>query len=257
MKRFLIVLLSVFLTYGMSASAETYKAEFEEIAIEICEMNKELQRHRDELVKSEKEILLAADELREKAIILAQAEAGGEHILLVQASEIPGVKMPPESFLRHNRGRNGSKSRLMIIYRLVDQLDLDEDTATKFFPIYLTYINSRDKLIKERRELVHRVAEDADDESVSIKELKKNVAKLKEYEKSIEKERETFYDKAEKVLGERQYIKLIVFNDKLKEDLIARFRSERMSKSSMEQRRDLKMRMEEMEKQRDMMEKDK
>lgn len=255
MKRFVIVLFSVFLIFGMSASAETNKAEFEEIAVEICEMNKELQRHRDELMKSEKEILLTADELREKAIILAQAEAGGEHILLVEAPEVPGFKTPPESFLQYSRGRNNSKSRLMIIYRLVDQLDLDEDTATRFFPIYLTYINSRDKLLTEHRELIHRVAEDADDESVSIKELKKNVAKLKEYEKSIEKERETFYEKAEKVLGERQYIKLIVFNDKLKEDLIARFRSQRMSKSAMER---LKKNKEEMgSKLKDMMEKDK
>ena len=50
---------------------------------------------------------------------------------------------------------------------------------------------------------------------------------------------------------------LIVFNDKLKEDLIARFRSERMSKSAMERLKKERGAMEEMIKQRDTMEKDK
>jgi len=129
---------------------------------------------------------------------------------------------------------NGFKARLMVMYRLVDELDLDEDTATQFFPVYLAHINKRDKLMKEHRELTMKIAEDSENEAVTVATLKANVGKLRDFEKTIDSERDTFLAKAEKILEGRQYIKLIVFNDKLKEDLISRYRSSRIHRTNTE-----------------------
>jgi len=142
----------------------------------------------------------------------------------------------PEDFIR-SLDRNGErtsyrnrrvKSQVMIMYRLVDHLNLDEDTATEFFPIYFTYVKERDKLMDQHRELILKIAKDADDESTPIRDLENSVAELEKNEKSIESARDEFMKKAKSILDERQYIKLVVFNDKLKEDLIMQFRFQRM-----------------------------
>lgn len=122
------------------------------------------------------------------------------------------------------RQRDGFDFKLMIMYKLVEELKLDEKTATTFFPVYLAYTNDRDNLMRERSELSRKISQDADNDSVSIRNLKTTVEKLKKNEKSTDDLRETFLKKASSILDERQYIKLIVFNDRLKEDLMARFR---------------------------------
>jgi len=120
------------------------------------------------------------------------------------------------------------KGRLMIMYRLVEHLGLDEKTATKFFPVYLSYINNRNKLYSEHRELTREIWKRAEDESVPVNELRKEVDRLAVYEEKVEQERKDFFKKAEGILNERQYVKLMIFNDKLKEDLILKIREERM-----------------------------
>ncbi|MCD6308316.1 MAG: hypothetical protein J7M24_04895, partial [Candidatus Latescibacteria bacterium] len=55
---------------------------------------------------------------------------------------------------------------------------------------------------------------------------RKEVEKLAVYEGKVEQERKDFFRKAEGILNERQYVKLMIFNDKLKEDLILQIREE-------------------------------
>ena len=230
MKRYFIIFSTVLLICGLTGTANSIEGEFKENAGETCEWENYLHQHFNNL-----------------------------NNLYVEA---PGVQVPPVPQIRSYlqtpiRSKHGFKSRLMVMYRLVDHLNLDEDTATRFFPAYLAHANSRDKLLKEHRELIHEISEDADDESVSVKDLKKKVAKLKIVEKSMNIEREKFLEKSEEILDERQYIKLIVFNDKLKEDLISRFRSERMLKSTKDRLKKNIGVMKETEKKRNMREKDK
>lgn len=121
----------------------------------------------------------------------------------------------------------GFKARLMIMYRLVEHLDLTEETATKFFPLYMTFLNDREKLMKEHREIIHSIVDGADNQSVSVRDLKKKIEEMKANEQAMYSQRNDFFAKAEKILNERQYIKLVVFNDMLKEDLLLQFRSDR------------------------------
>ena len=179
------------------------------------ECQKELSSKKSDLNERVKELIEQQKALNKEYVVDLQERLKD---IYAEAPNIypdnPDIPIPP--YIPDSNGRRGSKSRLMVMYRLVDQLNLDEETATRFFPAYLEYVNSRDKLVKEHRELVHKIAEDADDESVSIKDLRENIAKLRKNETLMNGERNAFLGKSETILDERQYIKLIVFNDKLK-----------------------------------------
>jgi len=210
---------------------EEWEKELQECHSEMEEYQKELSSKKSDLNDRVKELIEQQKALNKEYVVDLQerlkdfyAEAPNIY------SDRPGIPIPP--FAPDSNGKRRSKSRLMVMYRLVDQLNLDEETATKFFPAYLEYVNSRDKLVKEHRELIHRIAEDADDESVSIKDLRENIAKLRKNETLMNDERDAFLEKSETILDERQCIKLIVFNDKLKEDLFIRFRSERLKRGT-------------------------
>lgn len=154
--------------------------------------------------------------------------SGSLMLAQVQAPQEGSGEFRRFSFMPGDNDSHGFKARLMVMYRLVEHLDLNEETATKFFPIYLAYINERDKFMKEHRDLIMQIADGAENNAVSVKELKAKVEEMRGKERKLEAQRNEFFAKAEKILDERQYIKLVVFNDKLKEDLIMQFRSERM-----------------------------
>ena len=120
--------------------------------------------------------------------------------------------------------------KLMVMWSLVDYLNLNDKTSSKFFPVYLEYINNRDKLLKEQRELIHTISDNVDNESITIKNLKKDVEKLTQIGKSLNEDRNKFLKKAETILDERQHVKLLIFDDKLKYDLFERYRSMRTPK---------------------------
>ncbi len=150
------------------------------------------------------------------------------HHMYAQRPPIPDyVVREAEKSENMPNSRYSLKARLMILSRLVEHLDLEEKTATEFFPVYLAYMNNRNKIYHEHRELTREIAKRAEDESVPVAELRRELDRLGTYEDEIEKERKDFLKKAENILDDRQYIKLLIFNDKLKEDLILLIREER------------------------------
>lgn len=120
-------------------------------------------------------------------------------------------------------GEHGQRTRQMIMWNLVEYLDLDEETAARFFPIFKQHNKKRTELTRQHREIVSKIVADVSDESVSSNDLKALINKFEETAASIEKERIAFLEKSRKVLDYRQYVKLVVFNDKLKRDLFNRF----------------------------------
>jgi hypothetical protein len=147
-------------------------------------------------------------------------------------AQAPPVFMPGDDFDMAYKSRfhgdsdsQGFKARLMIMYRLVDYLDLDEAKATQFFPIYLTYNNSRDKMMREHRNLIREIIKGSEDETVPVGKLMNMIADARKKEQELYTQRDAFLAKSAKILNERQYVKLVVFDDKLKEDLIKQFRS--------------------------------
>ena len=127
---------------------------------------------------------------------------------------------------RDTRGR-GYKSRLMIMWNLVDYLNLDEETAKNFFPIFNEHTKKSDQHTKTHKELVNKIITEVEKEDISVRELKALVDKFEDIEEQNQKEHKVFLEKAKKILDDRQYVKLVIFKDKLKKDLFGKFSSRR------------------------------
>ena len=112
--------------------------------------------------------------------------------------------------------------RVMIMWHLVDYLQIDEDTAKVFFPIYSDYMKKRNDLMDEQRRLTESVSASVEDESSDVKALRKNAERLETIESDLVKLRRDFLHASEDRLTPRQYVKLFVFDEKMKNDLLRR-----------------------------------
>ena len=169
------------------------------------------------------EDVTVAQHMKEQEIVLnkAQEELGQRH------AELKKMTGEHKRMMEHHPFADRGKARQMMIWRLVDELNLNEDTSAKFFPVFKDYLKSREEKMKEYRDLIRKIAENADNESVPVNVIKEDIQKLNNLDKAIDQEREKFLKKSEGILSERQYIKLIIFEDKLKGDLVERFREKR------------------------------
>ncbi len=126
----------------------------------------------------------------------------------------------------HDR-RFSFRSKLMMITRLVDELEIGDTAATEFVSIFLKHSSAREKLEKELNALIVEIYDDTDNKDVSTAALKKKLAKIDALRNDLEKENDSFLKNTAKILDDRQYIKLAVFEDKLRLDLMNRFRRNR------------------------------
>jgi len=101
-------------------------------------------------------------------------------------------------------------------------LSLDDNTARRFKPVFQEYGAVRGKLMREHNGLIRSIDKDADNPAVPITEMRKRAARLLEVKKSLLFERDKYYQKAKSVLNERQQIKLLIYEDKVKEDIFRR-----------------------------------
>ena len=126
-----------------------------------------------------------------------------------------------------NENSKREKFREMIALRLVEYLELNEDQSAKLFPLLRVSHIARSKIIKERRELYKKIAKGVEDKSVSIKDLRKQIKELEENKNAEKKAHQEYLKKSKKFLDERQYIKLLLFEDKFREDFLRRIRAMR------------------------------
>lgn len=149
---------------------------------------------------------------------------------LVSAQEVRVTRAPPGGpgpFGGPPPGEESAKMRMWIYTNLEKYLKLEEATSRKFQPLFNDYSDAREKLRKEHFELNRRIARDVEDESVPVADLKALSQRYKAIDRSLWQEREKFYKRSEKILDDRQMVKLIIFEDKVKEDLFRRFRGAR------------------------------
>ncbi len=134
------------------------------------------------------------------------------------------VKPENQMPMKSNENSRHDKMSAMMRWRLVEYLDLNEEQSAKYFPIMKEAGEIRDKLIKQRRKVIKKIFNDIDEPAVSLKELKKDVDTLQQLNEKMLQARKNFHKKSEKVLEDRQLIKLLIFEDKLKADLFRRYR---------------------------------
>lgn len=153
-----------------------------------------------------------------------------------------GKMPPPPQMMKGPFGEDKSKGKVMIIWKLTKDLNLDETTASKFFPIFNSYSEKRDKLTEKQRDLIMKVSVDVDNESVPTGTLKTKIKEINDIENSLIKEKSDFFKKAESVLDERQFMKLQIFEERLKMDIFERIHARKfMNKFGPEGDMDKKM----------------
>ena len=149
----------------------------------------------------------------------------------VSVSKAQKVTSEPQMQMNKDESSRREKMRAMIIWKLIEYLDLNEDQSAQILPILKETSEARDKLVKERREIIRKISEDIDNKGISIKDLKKDAEKLEKLKEEMLKIRKEFIEKSEKYLDERQKIKLKIFEDRLKADLFRRYRDRRKEHS--------------------------
>jgi hypothetical protein len=120
-----------------------------------------------------------------------------------------------------------AKMQMWIYSNLEKYLKLDETTSRRLKPIFIEYSENRGKLMRVQSELSRRIMKDIEDDTIPVADLKVLAQRYKALTRSLWQEREKFYKRSEEILNDRQIIKLVIFEDKVKEDLFRRFRGER------------------------------
>lgn len=119
-----------------------------------------------------------------------------------------------------------SRARMMFMWRLVEYLELDDDTSVKFVPVFNKHSKIREELQHRERELSAAILEKVDAKA-PVKELDKLIDELDGVKKQIEKAHDNFISDADKLLNERQRVKIRIFDEKMKSELMSRYRKHR------------------------------
>jgi len=117
----------------------------------------------------------------------------------------------------------------MVTWRLLGFLNLDREKGQKLFPILFEYNSARGKIVHDRRELYRKIGNSIDNQSVSNDVL---LSMVKELEKGWKDEydiHEKMLRDARKILDDRQYAKMIMFEEVLREDVLNQIRQPRSS----------------------------
>ncbi len=148
-----------------------------------------------------------------------------ERIVISQASPQndrgSGVRRPPAP--------DDPKVLQWMFKNMREYLKLDDEQSKRFEPIFLEYVKTRGKLMKEHGTLLRRIMADSDNESVAVKDLQSLSSQYKAMGRQLWQQREGFYKKSAEVLNERQVVKLVIYEDKVKEELFHRMRRDRGS----------------------------
>jgi hypothetical protein len=124
-------------------------------------------------------------------------------------------------------GTDADRIQTWMFSYLEKYLGLDRNASRRMRPIFMEYIQNRDKLMREHTDLTGKITAGVENNTVSIDDLKNMSRRYQSIDRLILMERDRFYRQAQDILDDRQMIKLVVFEEKVKEDLFKRFRDMR------------------------------
>lgn len=108
---------------------------------------------------------------------------------------------------------------LLRMWRLVDELEIDEQQATRVFPAFRRQRAQTDSLEQRRRALLgvitRQLKEQADDEA-----LQSTMVKVRDIEEVIAQSKKAFHRKLDKLLTPRQQARLLLFDSIFRTDLV-------------------------------------
>ncbi len=122
-------------------------------------------------------------------------------------------RRPPTS---EERGKAEQRRREVFIMRLLEYLDLSQEQSTEFLPILNHYMQERENLFRDRMGKTTDLVKLLENESSPVGDLRKKLAEVETLSERIEQQRKEFLKLAKPILSDRQYIKLAIFDERLK-----------------------------------------
>ena len=127
-----------------------------------------------------------------------------------------------------NREERGGRMEMYAIWKLTENLDLDEKQAEVFFPKLNSHKDKMEKMGKERRDIWEDIVLKAKKgEKVTDKELETARNKTKALEKKVTAEKEKFADGLSGVLSNEQQVLFQISGREMVNDVKQRMRDHR------------------------------
>ncbi len=103
--------------------------------------------------------------------------------------------------------------------KLIETLDMDEQTTLKFFARKNEHNNKMKQLMDESRQQLDAIDDKLKEKPVNEKELNSMIDKYFTYENEIGKERQAFIRSVSDILTVTQIAKLVVFEKKFRDEI--------------------------------------
>ncbi len=116
------------------------------------------------------------------------------------------------------------KIEAMINWKLINYLELDDETSDKLLPLMKEFNEERHSLFLEHRKVVNKLFELSENPDITKDDVKSELKSLEDFHRLMQKSRTNLYNKAKSFLTDRQYIRLLIFEQKLKDDMMRQFR---------------------------------
>lgn len=124
----------------------------------------------------------------------------------------PGRRPPTNE----ERAKAEQRRREVFTMRLLEYLELSEEQSTKFLPILNRYMQEREDLFRDRMGKTIELVKLLENESTPVGDLRKKLSEDDTLGDRIEQQRKAFLKAAKPILSDRQYIKLAIFDERLK-----------------------------------------
>ena len=117
------------------------------------------------------------------------------------------------------RERLRQRVETMKIWKLTEAVGLTSEQSEKFFPLYNKHQQEMDKIDDRRFELINRLDTLVNDPKSSDQKIDEIVGQLNDIPQQMSAERSRFFKDVSSVLSERQQAKLIVFEERFRQQL--------------------------------------
>jgi len=102
------------------------------------------------------------------------------------------------------------KMDLVLKWKLVEALDLNETQSERFFPLYTKLRKSREEFMRKRESLVDKLR-DSLDNAADDAELKKLIEKIEKMDTDFYRERQKYRENLREILTTKQWAQYIIF----------------------------------------------
>lgn len=153
--------------------------------------------------------------------------------LVCMATSTVFAQVPPFGEENIFKKRHEIRERIeqMRMWRLLEVLDLSDEKAEKFLPVFNAFQREQKGLEKRKRGILKELEDELDKEKVDLKKVQSSLDDLEQNRILFENNTVSFLSKAKEVLSLEQQARLVLFEESFADrvkDMIRKLRKGRM-----------------------------